>query len=226
MKIGEVKEAILRNGFSDELFEELKISLKRSPKAQRSQHLYTFAYELATEKDDFDGATKMICYAINFCENSWVDLMRAYENSALIYEVEGLYKEAYEAYASALGSVPEEHKSSYIGDLSIRMMKAYLHMSGFSYTPHLRELYEASREISEFAAGFRGVIYYTSIAEMIIAANDGDKDAYAAAKGRALDTINDEESTATDIILARHKYKSEAGTTAASIKFLNRSKWK
>ena len=226
MKIGEVKEAILRNGFSDELFEELKISLKRSPKAQRSRHLYTFAYELATEKDDFDGATKMICYAINFCENSWVDLMRAYENSALIYEVEGLYKEAYEAYASALGSVPEEHRSSYIGDLSIRMMKAYLHMSGFSYTPHLRELYEASREISEFAAGFRAVIYYTAIAEMIISRHGGDAPAYAEAKKKALDALGGEKTTVMDIILARHKYKSEAGASAASIKFLNRSKWK
>jgi hypothetical protein len=110
--------------------------------------------------------------------------------------------------------------------VKIGEVKEAILRNGFSYTPHLRELYEASREISEFAAGFRGVIYYTSIAEMIIAANDGVKDAYAAAKGRVLDAINDEESTATDIILARHKYKSEAGATAASIKFLNMSKWK
>ena len=78
MKIAEVKEAMLKEGFSAELFEEFKLSLQRSPKSQRSGHLYTFAYEIATEKGCFEGAVEMIRYALEACENSWVDNMRAY----------------------------------------------------------------------------------------------------------------------------------------------------
>ncbi len=224
MKIGEVKEAMLQKGFSEELFEEFKNSLKQVPKRNRSQHLYTFAYEIATEKGDFDGAVKMIRYALDFCENSWVDVMRAHDGLAAIYESREMYAEAYDAYAAELEAIPEEHKKSYTASISVRMMKAYLHAKKFSYTLRLRELYEAASAVDGLEAGFRRVIYYTAIAEMIISAEDGNREVYDRARARALDALGGEKNTVTDIILARHKYKNEARATKASLNFLKKSK--
>jgi len=224
MKIDEVKKEILQKGFSEELFEELKVSLKRSPKSQRSQHLYTFAYEIATEKGCFEGALEMIRYAIDFCENSWIDFMRAYENLAAIYECREMWVETYEAYFSALGAVPEEQKANYAAGISVRMMKAHLHAAKFSHTPLLRELYEAASGLDGLEAGFREVIYYTAIAEMIIFKNDKDKEAYACAREKALEALYGEKASSADNILARHKYKNEAKATKASINFLKKLK--
>ena len=224
MKIAEVKEAMMKKGFSDELFEEFKAALGRVPKRNRSQHLYTFAYEIATEKDCFKGAIEMIRYALKACENSCVDVMRAYNNLAAIYESREMYAEAYDAYASELESIPEEHRESYTAGISVRMMKAHLHAAKFQYTPCLCELYEASKGTSDFEAGFRAVIYYTAIAEMIISRHGGDAPAYAEAKKKALDALGGEKTTVMDTILARHKYKNEAGATEASLDFLKKSK--
>ncbi len=226
MKTNDVKEAMLQNGFSDELFEEFKNSLKHVPKGNRSQHLYTFAYEIAMEEDCFEGALEMIRYAMDFCENSWVDFMRAYKNLAAIYESRGMYAEAYEAYSSALGAVPEEQRADYIASISVRMIKAHLHTVNFSYTPHLRELYGAVLQMGDFEAEFREVIYYTAIAEMLISQNDANKEAYSRAKARALEALCEEKRSAMDVILARHKYKSEAYATKSSVNFLKKSKWK
>jgi hypothetical protein len=226
MKISEVKEAMLKNGFSDELFEEFKLALKRVPKGNRSQQLYTFACEIVDVKNGFEGALKMIRYALECPETHWVYNMGAHECLARIYESREMYAEAYDAYAAELESIPEDHRESYNASVSVRMMKAYLHSVNFQYTPRLRELYEAYIGVDGLEAGFRGVIYYTAIAEMIVSAQDGDKEAYARAKARALDALYGEKPSATDIILARHKYKNEANATDDSIKFLNKSKWK
>jgi hypothetical protein len=137
-----------------------------------------------------------------------------------------MYTEAYDAYSAELESIPKEHRESYNASVSVHMMKAYLHSVNFQYTPRLRELYKAWLGVDGLEAGFRGVIYYTAIAEMIVSAQDGDKEAYARAKARALDALYGEKPSATDIILARHKYKNEANATDDSIKFLNKSKWK
>ncbi|MBQ9745916.1 MAG: hypothetical protein IJW21_03760 [Clostridia bacterium] len=224
MKITEVKEAMLENGFSDELFEEFKKALKRVPKGNRSGHLYTFAHEIAGRKNGFEGALKMINYVLEIPENHWVHNMRAYHALADIYESREMYAEAHDAYASALSAVPEEQRQDYTASISVRMMKVYLHIVNFSYTPHLRELYEAAQGVDGLEAGFRGVIYYTAIAEMIVSRHDGDKEAYSRAKSRALDALYGENASPVDIILARHRYKNEAHATDASICFLKKAK--
>ena len=224
MKINEVKEAMLKEGFSDELFEEFKLALGRVPKRNRSGHITAIAYEIATEKGCFDGAVEMIRYALEACESSWVDTMGAYECLARIYESREMYAEAYEAYAAELEAIPEEHRESYTASVSVRMMKAHMHAVKFKYTNHLRELYEASLGVNGLEAGFRSVIYYTAIAEMIIASEDGKMEAYSRAKARAQSALCGEESSPVDMILARHRYKNEASATDASIKFLKKAR--
>lgn len=225
MKIAEVKEAMLKNGFSDELFEEFKLALKRVPKGNRSQQLYTFACEIVDVKNGFEGALKMIRYALECPETHWAYNMGAHECLARIYESREMYAEAYDAYAAELESIPEDHREGYNASVSVRMMKAYLHSVNFQYTPRLRELYKASLGVDGLEAGFCGVIYYIAIAAMIISAEDGDKEAYACAKSRAQEALYGENASTVDLILARHNYKNEAGTTDASIKFLKKSRW-
>ena len=52
MKIAEVKQLIETNGLSDELFEELKLSLRRVPALLRCEHCYNTAYHLRISDAD------------------------------------------------------------------------------------------------------------------------------------------------------------------------------
>ena len=52
MKIKEVEELIITNGFSEELFEEFKLSLRRVPAVLRCQHCYLTADKLRMAKTD------------------------------------------------------------------------------------------------------------------------------------------------------------------------------
>ena len=135
-----------------------------------------------------------------------------------------MYAEAYDAYESELESIPEQHRESYTAGISVRMIKAYLHVVNFKYTSRLRELYEAAAGVDGLEAGFRSVIYYTAIAEMIISAEDGNKEAYRIARSRAQSALDGEKISPVDLILASHKYKNEAQATDASINFLRRAK--
>ena len=90
MKIAEIEEEIKKNGFSEELFSEFQLALKRVPKDLQCQHCYITAYEIA--ENDISGAIKLTKYGINNCDNSYLDLMRGYLNLGFIYETDKTYK--------------------------------------------------------------------------------------------------------------------------------------
>ncbi len=218
MKIAEVEQLIATNGLSEELFEELKLSLKRVPALLRCQHCYITAYHLRTSEADeerrkknYEDAIRLIEYGIEIHPKEAPEHQRAadfylrmaYEHMGMAYEDIGNYALAKLNLQKA--SVIEEYSpvmESYFSHLIARME---LHCSHFTYTPYLQELYDKMFTGDEITFNLRKNMFYRSLVEIIIANKNKDKNAKRIACSNALRAMGIEITSDTDRILKKHK---------------------
>ncbi len=222
MKISDVEENLKNNGFSENLFLEFQLALKRVPKELRCQHCYITAYELA-EKDIL-GAIKLTEYGINNCDNSQLDLMRGYLNLGFIYEADKQFLEAKQGYEKALEVVKDIE--AYLSNISMRILRMELHINNFSYTDELKTLFKHASNADIFERGMREFIFYSSIAKMIISEHENDSVSYKEAYKSAISALDGNKTNAINKILSKHKYKNEAKATNEAIAYLKKVKRK
>lgn len=230
MKIAEVEELIKRDGLSDELFEEFKLSLKRVPKILRCQHCYITAYHLRTKKagkrqkrKNFEDAVKLIEYGIESHPEKDLYLRLAYEHLGMAYGDAGEYEKAKSALQTAYSIVADEpHYIPYFSYLIVRME---LQCCKFSYTPYLQELYEGMLMADKFESERRTNIFNRSLTEIIIAEHNGDKNAKKLACERAFDALDLSKANMLDGIFKRHRALDiiAVKTTKEALKFLKKS---
>ena len=218
LKIAEVENLIITEGFSEELFEEYKLSLKRVPKLMRCQHCYITAYELRISGGDenqrrkkYEDALRLIQYGIDHhLENVNLEdhpaakfyLRMVYEHMGMAYGDHGEYEKAKFYLQKAAVTDNSPGMEPYFASLIIRME---LHCSHFTYTPYLQELYDKMLKVNDFAFNLRKNIFYRSLAEIIIANKNKDKKAKIIACNNALKAFGIETSSDTDRILKKHK---------------------
>lgn len=225
MKIADVEKKLIDEGFSDELFEEFKMSLRRVPKSNRSQHCYITAYSLYAKQKDTEGALKIIeCGALFLDDAHWIDSMRLHLNLGIIYLGAKQYQNAKEAFERAFEAVPEDKKASYEAHISLDILIAELHCANFQYTDRIKELFISICKADEFEAGFARHIFYRSVAGMIIAEHENLIDDFKVLYGIASRIIDGEHRGFVDKILKRHRCANSAGATKEALTYLDVAK--
>lgn len=184
------------------------------------QTCYTTAYKM--RKKSPEKAIKMIENAIADCECSWLDLMRANLNLGLIYEDIRDYMNAEKSFCEALDAVPENLKSNYEADISLNILRVYLHNIDFRFSSCLYVLYSTTMKANSFSLSMRQNLFYVSIAEIIIAEYEKNNDKIKDAINNALSALNKKETTETDKILKKHKYKDDAFASHEALQFLRK----
>lgn len=184
------------------------------------QTCYTTAYKM--RKKSPEKAIEMIENAIADCECSWLDLMRANLNLGLIYEETKNYIKAEEAFIKSLNSVPENLKSNYEADISLNILRVYLHNIDFRFSGCLYVLYSTAMKANSFSLSMRQNLFYVSIAEIIIAEYEKNNDKIKDAINNALSALNKKETTETDRILKKHKYGDDAFSSDEALQFLRK----
>lgn len=231
MKIAEVEKLIVRDGLSDNLFEEFKLSLKRVPKLLRCQHCYITAYELRIKKaskkqkrKNFENALKLIEYGIENHPERDLYLRLAYEHMGMAYGDAGEYEKAKTALQTAYSIVGDSaaYYTPYFAYLLVRME---LHCSRFSYTPYLQELYDKMLLADKFESERRVNIFNRSLTEIIIAEHNGDEKAKKLACERAFEVLDIRNPNVLDNIFVRHKalHLNTVNTTKEALRFLKKA---
>lgn len=184
------------------------------------QTCYTTAYKM--RKKSPEKAIEMIENAIAECECSWIDLMRANLNLGLIYEDIRDYMNAEKSFCEALDAVPENLKSNYEADISLNILRVYLHNIDFRFSGCLYVLYSTAMKANSFSLSMRQNLFYVSIAEIIIAEYEKNNDKIKDAINNALSALNKKETTETDRILKKHKYEDDTFASDEALQFLRK----
>lgn len=230
MKIKEVEELIITNGFSEELFEEFKFSLRRVPAVLRCQHCYLTADKLRVAKTDeiqkkknFEGAIRMMEYGIeNHTENDYY-MRAAHQYMGEAYREAGNFEKA-KFYLQKTSTI--EYGPKMISYYAYRLARVELYANHFRYTPYLEELYEQmSSEDDDLFANLRRSIFYRSLVEIIIAKKNKDRRAKKIACENAMNALRGKTMSETDRILQRHKiaFALTLDPTDEALAFLKRN---
>ena len=102
-------------------------------------------------------------------------------------------------------SVIEEYSPIMEAHFAHLIIRMELHISHFTYTPYLEELYEKMLMADEFSANIRKNLFYRSLVEIILANKNNDQEAKRIACANALRAMGVEITSDTDRILKKHK---------------------
>ena len=184
------------------------------------QSCYTSAYEM--RKKSPLKAVEMIEKCLCDCECSWLDRMRANLNLGLIYEEIREYKKAEEAFCESLNAVPENIKDKYKAEISINILRVCLHITDFSFSERLCELYTTAIKANALTLSMRQNLFYISLTEIIIAEHEKDNERIRNAINNALSALNKNKKTETDRLLKKHRYEDDANASDEALKFLRK----
>ena len=167
-------------------------------------------------------AIEMIEKCLTDNECSWLDLMRANLNLGLIYEEIKEYEKAENSFRNALNAVPENLKDNYKSEISINILRVFLHKTDFCFSEHLYELYDSAIKANPFTLSMRNASFYLSLASIIIAEHEKDNEKIKNAVNNALSALNKNKRTETDRILKRHRFTDDAFASDEALKFLRK----
>ena len=218
-KIDEFEEKIIKQGMSDEDFEEYKKLLKRvRGNFGKRQHCYTTAIQFPTK--NANQAIKLIEYGLETFSDEWFSTYTSYLYIGKIYESSGKYQKAYDAYLmalNALGEMGQGYKEELSGDLC--WMR--LHIDSFQYSEELEELYSSYDETEEFSKGFINSEFRRAIIQIVIALQHNQREIAKNAYKQAIAIYSPSYVGKLHNILARHNYKETLKITLEAKKFLS-----
>lgn len=220
MKLAEVEEKMMAEGFSEELFLQFQEGLKRvRGNYNKCQHCYITAYGLKSK--DFEAAIRMIRYGLDNFAEKWIDFHRSYENLARIYLRRDNYREARACYLAQLEKMLAFGEARYADVLAVNLIFAELHCEGFTCTDNLRK-YHALAKSDLARTGFtRRDRFYFALAELVMALQDQGVDGAQAAYRHVLCVLKGVEPNSNDEVLQRHRYLNDVYATGASFRYLD-----
>ncbi len=221
-KIDEFEDKIIKQGMSDEDFEEYKKLLKRvRGNFGKRQHCYTTAIQFPTK--NATQAIKLIEYGLETYPDEWFSTYTSYLYIGKIYESSRKYQKAYDSYLmawNALGEMGKGYKEELSGDLC--WMR--LHIDSFQYSEELEELYSCYDKIDEFSKGFINSEFRKAITQIVIALHHNQIDIAKSAYKQATTIYSPSYVGKLHNILARHNYKETLKITPEAKMFLSRLK--
>lgn len=217
MKISEIEEILINGEYPDSSIELFKTALKRVPAGNRCQHCYATA--AAMKRSDYKDALFLIEYGLQFCDSA-TDRMRAYHNTAVIYEDIKYFENARNNYINAMNAICEGNDSPYLYEYAFHLMRVEMHISRFCYTEELKKYYTLAVKADGFSRSFIKNSFYEAVAELIISMNEKN---YAAAKiayERACELSTPQYKGPLTALLKRHRFEETAGVTEEAEQFL------
>ena len=223
MRLSEIEEALISGKCTPELLEQFRTALRRAPQNMRPQHCFTTA--AAMPQRCFPMAKELIEYSLTL-EVTWLDRMRAHNTLADLCEKQGDYPNAKTHYRLALDAVAPEQQDRYAADSASRMLVCQLHLDDFAYSDELRRLYEEAQKLDAFSRSFLKCRFYLSIAQAILAAEDGDNVTARSASEKAAAMLRPGTAGPLTALLKHKGYQESTGATKEARAFLKQIKRK
>lgn len=220
-KIDEFESRIIKQGMSDDDFEEYKKLLKRvRSNFGKRQHCYTTAIQFPTK--NANQAIRLIEYGLEAFPDDWFSTYTSYLYIGKIYESSRNYQKAYDSYMMALNALGEMGKG-YKEELSGDLCWMRLHIDSFRYSEELENLYSSYEKTNEFSKAFINSEFRRAIVQIVIALHHNEKDVAKEAYKRATAIYSPSYVGRLHNILARHKYKETLKVTPEVKEFLSKS---
>lgn len=221
-KIDEFEDKIIKQGMSDEDFEEYKKLLKRvRGNFGKRQHCYTTAIQFPTK--NATQAIKLIEYGLETYPDEWFSTYTSYLYIGKIYESSRKYQKAYDSYLMAMNALGEMGKG-YREELSGDLCWMRLHIDSFQYSEELEELYSCYDKTDEFSKGFINSEFRRMITQIVIALHHNKKAVAKEAYKQATAIYSPSYVGKIHNILARHNYMETLKITPESKRFLSELK--
>lgn len=221
-KIAEFEAKIIKQGMSDDDFEEYKKLLKRvRGNFGKRQHCYTTAIQFPPKHAN--QAIKLIEYGLEAYPEDGFSTYTSHLYIGKIYETSREYQKAYNAYLMAMASLGEMNQS-YKKALSGDLCWMRLHIDSFQYSEEVEELFSCYNETDEFSKGFINTEFRMAIIRIVIAVHHNDKTVAKESYKQATTIYSPNYVGKLQNILARHKYKETLKITPEIKAFLKRSK--
>lgn len=219
-KIDEFEDKIIKQGMSDDDFEEYKKLLKRvRGNFGKRQHCYTTAIQFSSKHAN--QAIKLIEYGLETFPDEWFSTYTSYLYIGKIYESSRKYQKAYDSYMMALNALGEMGKG-YKEELSGDLCWMRLHIDSFQYSEELENLYSNYDKTNEFSKAFVNSEFRRAIVRIVIALHHNKKDIAKEAYKQAVAIYSPNYVGKLHNILARHKYKETLKITPEVKEFLKR----
>ena len=222
MKIAEIEQELLQDTVTEETIQAFKTALKRVPKNSRCQHCYTTA--VAMKPCFYQQALALIEYGLELCGESWFDRTRSYHNMAILYEQNGDYYNALEAYKQAFLSVEKPQQKLYSSEYALHLMRMEMHVSNFQYTKNFQKYYNEAIQADSFSQAFLRNAFYKAIAELIIAQKNDDLKNMQKAYKTILEMLQPNYEGPLTALLKQKNYIETVGATKEVLSFLEN--WK
>lgn len=221
-KIDEFEAKIIKQGMSDDDFEEYKKLLKRvHGNFGKRQHCYTTAIQFPPK--NANQAIKLIEYGLETYPDDGFSTYTSYLYIGKIYETTRKYQMAYDAYLMAMESLGEMNQS-YKKELSGDLCWMRLHIDSFQYSEEMENLFSCYNETDEFSKGFINSEFRMAVIQIIIALHHNDKTAAKEAYKQATTIYSPSYVGKLQHILARHKYTETLKITPEVKKYLQKLK--
>ena len=220
MKLAEVEERMMAEGFSEELFLQFQEGLKRvRGNYNKCQHCYLTAYGLKAK--DFEAAIRMIRYGLENFAELWVDFSRSYDMLARIYIRRESYREARACYLASFEKMVEFGEERHGDVLAVNLVFSELHCEGFTCTDNLRKFHDLAQSDLAKSGFTRRDRFYFALAELVIALQDQGVDGARSAYRYVMCVLMGLDPDANDALLQRHRYRNDAYATGASLRYLD-----
>ncbi len=219
-KIEEFEKHLIQKGLSDADFEAYKQLLRRvRGDFSKCQHCYTTAIQFPKKRSD--EAIKLIKYGVENFDGGRFTEYTSYLYIGHICEKNGNYADALEAYLKAEAALGDEH-TSYLGDISLRILWTKLHIDDFEYSDMLNKYY--SIYLSKFSDKNELIndMYKRRVAQIVISIHNGDAEAAANALKEAKLISMPGFSGPMTALLSYHNYNDKLNTSKEAKRFLKR----
>lgn len=219
-KIEEFERKIIKNGMTDDDFEEYKKLLVRvHGDFLKNQHCYITAYKFP--KENWSQAIKLIQYGLDNFNDGWDSRMRAYIIMTGIYFKINDYNNAYKSMLLANAQTTDE---SYLASNAIELLWIKLYLDNFQYSQDIEKYYELYQKSSDFYKAFLVNIYRSKIAEIVINLHYNKIDKVRELYQEVLEITAPDYKGSLHNILKKHKYSESVNLSPEVIKFLKNIK--
>ena len=202
-KIGEFENNLIKRGISDADYTEYELLLRRvRGNDMRLQHIYITAVQFPKSRSE--QAVDLILWGLEKYPSNWFATYNAYLYIGMIYEKNGQYSQAYDAYLKANDALSED-RISYLQGLSGNLMWMLLHIDKFQYSKKLEQYYDLFNTIDDFSKAFINNEFTLTVVRIVIDLQHGRTDEAKEAYKRALYMSSPSFISRIKEILDRHR---------------------
>ncbi len=218
-KIEELENKLICEGIKKDDLNTYETLLKRSGSDyNRLQHCYITAWKFPQER--YEQGIRLIEWGIERYQSDWYSVYTAYNYIGHMWEINGRYREAYEAYLKSWDAIKDNEENTYKQLLSGDLMWMRIHIDKFKYSETLEEYYRMFKKISGVERDFIKNEYRLAVTEIVIFKKYNMKEEARRAYNDAVRISKPDYVSHAQAMLSSHGVVDELRTTPECIRFL------